>query len=481
MKRRALITATFVVLLASRHATADEHNLHLDLGEGVGLELDLVPAGTFHEGSLAGERGREDGETSHEVRLTEAYYIGRFPVTVGQYARFASASGYRTEAERGKSGGFGWDGKSLVQRGEFTWKSPGFPQTDDHPVTLVTYEDALAFAAWLSRTHGRSFTLPTEAQWEHAYRAGTTTAFYEGKTDADVLLLGWFKRNAGKGTHPVAQKKPNALGLYDMAGNVSEWCLDWYVPYAAGAAVDPLVTQPDPNDKPRRVLRGGSWLQDPIHGRAAARGRSAPGSRNADNGFRVVAAIHGSPPPPPPPAAPPPAAKPEPPPPPPSHASSSGPACVGTLLGSAVLFLIWLWRTFSGRTLPNPSTPPAPRLRPPGPRVSGRSASPLRLQAATDGFRIFAPSTHAGYVLMYSHRGPSGIQQGQVQIEPSDAGQFVYTGFEPTDLTIVSIGGSGSETEPLSAPVSAPGPQFETIETSAPAEDVSFRGFPPAY
>jgi hypothetical protein len=104
------------------------------------------------------------------------------------------------------------------------------------------------------------------------------------------------------------------------------------------------------------------------------------------------------------------------------------------------------------------------------------------LQPAADGFRIFAPSTHAGYLLMYSHRGPDGLSRGQVQIEPSDAGQFVYTGFEPTDLTIVSVGSSGSETESVSRPVSAPAAAWvETSETSTTTQDNSFKGFPPAY
>jgi hypothetical protein len=152
-----------------------------------------------------------------------------------------------------------------------------------------------------------------------------------------------------------------------------------------------------------------------------------------------------------------------------------------------VIFLVWLWRTVFGRTLPPPPTPPAPRLRPPGPRLSGRSTPPLRLQAAADGFRIFAPDTHAGYVLLYGYRGPGGLQRGQIQIEPSDAGQFVYTGFEPTDLSIVSIGSSGSEAESLSAqsvsaPVSSAGlALIETNEAPPAAQDDDFRGFPPAY
>src|SRR5262249_26041586 len=151
-----------------------------------------------------------------------------------------------------------------------------------------TFGDANAFVAWASRKTGRRVRLPTEAEWEYAARGGTATPWFGASKEEDALALGWFKANAGSSTHPVALKKPNAFGLFDMAGNVYEWCRDVYAPYPAGDAVDPENATNTGTEPERRVLRGGSWLKDPRRARSAARNRNTPGSRNADNGFRVA-------------------------------------------------------------------------------------------------------------------------------------------------------------------------------------------------
>jgi hypothetical protein len=153
----------------------------------------------------------------------------------------------------------------------------------------VSYGDATAFVGWATRKSGKRVRLPTEAEWEFAARAGTTTAWSGGvAAENDPASYGWFKPNAGNGTRPVGQKKPNPLGIFDMSGDVMEWCRDVYAPYREGAAVDPEATTVSGNEPERRVLRGGSWFRDPKRGRSAARYKNAPGSRMADNGFRVV-------------------------------------------------------------------------------------------------------------------------------------------------------------------------------------------------
>ncbi len=247
-----------------------------------------IPKGKLTQGSPVEEAGREADEASRPVSITRDFWMEAGLVSRGDFAAFVEDARYLTEAERGQSGGHGWDGKALVQKKEFTWRNPGFKQTDDHPVVLVTWGDANAYAAWVSRKTGRRVRLPTEAEWEYAARAGTTTPWYAGASEQDALASGWFKSNAGNGTRARGEKGRNPFGLLDMAGNVYEWCRDVYAPYGKGPAVDPEQTSSVPGEPERRVLRGGSWMRDPKRGRSAARYRATPGTRNAENGFRLV-------------------------------------------------------------------------------------------------------------------------------------------------------------------------------------------------
>jgi formylglycine-generating enzyme required for sulfatase activity len=272
---------------ASGEARADDAAMVVDLGS-IAIETRKVSHGVFTQGAVTGEPGHDkDEEPQRQVTITKDFWIGKYPVTRGQFARFVADTRYVSDAEKGQAGGSGWDGKQLTQKKDATWRNPGFTQTDEHPVVLVTYGDANAFVGWISRKSGKRVRLPTEAEWELAARGGTTTPWYGGSTEAEALTLGWFKGNAGNGTRPVGQKTPNALGIFDMSGNVFEWCRDVYAPYRGGAVVDPEATA-NGAEAERRVLRGGSWVRDPKRGRSAARGRNAPGARTAENGFRVV-------------------------------------------------------------------------------------------------------------------------------------------------------------------------------------------------
>jgi sulfatase modifying factor 1 len=276
---------------------ASPEDMTVDLG-GATLPTRKVTHGTFTMGSSPGDTGHEkDEEPAHQVTISKDFWIGKFPVTRGQFAKFVTDTRYVTDAEKGQSGGSGWDGKAgpdggkpaLVQKKDFTWRNPGFTQTDEHPVVLVSYADANAFVGWASRKSGKRVRLPTEAEWEFAIRGGTTTPYYGGAAEeADLAAFGWFKHNAGNGTRPVGQKKPNPLGIFDMSGNVMEWCRDVYAPYKDAPAVDPEPVTGTGGEAERRVLRGGSWFRDAKRGRSAARYKNTPGTRNADNGFRVV-------------------------------------------------------------------------------------------------------------------------------------------------------------------------------------------------
>ncbi|HEX8915584.1 MAG TPA: SUMF1/EgtB/PvdO family nonheme iron enzyme [Humisphaera sp.] len=457
-------------------ATAPVAVAPLDLGDGVRLELVRVPAGTFKMGSPATEDGRRPDEEQVDARVDADFDLGKFPVTRGQFARFVKATGHRTEAEIGTSGGFGWNGSALVQQKGFNWRNPGFVQADDHPVVLVTYNDAKAFCAWASRVTGRRVTLPTERQWELACRGGTTSRYYTGDAAADADRAAWHKGNAGNGTRPVGQKAPNPLGLFDLSGNVFEWCDDANGPYKPGG---PIQGQND--GKVRNVLRGGSWARDPADVRSAARYRNTPGSRNADNGFRVAVAAAAAAKPTPTPAATtevpgfvdPPAGGgpvlplrgngpvlPAQPVPAPTVAHSDGHtaategsggvgwiACLAfafvplALIGLVVVLVRRMGRrasaTFGGSTVS-----PAPGFAPGGFGASGAAGGGVR--PAEDGFWIDTAGYPAGSVVRYSYRGPSGPVSQQFTVEPSPQGQFVYTGHRPHDLTLAGVAAAGA-------------------------------------
>jgi len=284
----AVVGPSTVVAQTGSAATQTESATSLvPLEPNINLELVWVAPGTFLQGSPETELGREPDEIQHRVTISKGFYIGKYPITIEQFQSFVNQTRYKTEAERGTSGGFGWNGQDLVQSPEFDWRNPGYPSSKSHPVTIITLEDAQAFCKWLSSKSKMKVQLPTESQWEFACRAGSGERTYAGDTDEHIDEIAWTKVNA-LGAQSVGGKRPNSLGIFDMCGNVSEWCLDIYGKYPATNQTDPVATVPDAGEKPRNVLRGGSWNRDRRRARSAARFRSDPKSRNADIGFRVV-------------------------------------------------------------------------------------------------------------------------------------------------------------------------------------------------
>ena len=228
----------------------------------LGMKLLRIPAGTFTMGSPASEEQRYDGETQHQVTLSKPFSMGRTEVTQGQWKKVMG-----TEP---------WKGEDYVREG------------DDYPAVYVSWDDAVAFCKKLSAMEGRTYRLPTEAEWEYACRGGTKAAFSFGGDEADVGKYAWFDGNAWeineKYAHRVKQKRPNPFGLHDMHGNVWEWCSDWYDAYPSTPLRDPQ----GPDSGSFRVLRGGSWLLGPNDCRCARRYYNAPESRHSGSGFRLV-------------------------------------------------------------------------------------------------------------------------------------------------------------------------------------------------
>ena len=244
------------------------------------VELDMIGINpdTFLMGSPEDELGRDSEETQHEVTLTKAYWLGKYEVTQAQYEAVMGTNPSNQPDQVGKYYGIG----------------------NNYPVYYVSWDDAMEFCEKLTeieRAAGRlpegyEYTLPTEAQWEYACRAGTTTALNSGKNLSDedqcpaMDVVGWYVGNSDKTTHPVGQKKPNRWGLYDMHGNVVEWCSDWYDSYWTKAVTDPA----GPETGSHRVMRGGGWSTYAYYCRSAYRDYYDPSDYSYIRGFRVALA-----------------------------------------------------------------------------------------------------------------------------------------------------------------------------------------------
>jgi formylglycine-generating enzyme required for sulfatase activity len=224
-------------------ATASGKELTLDLGGGATMKLALINPGKFMMG----------GKEQHEVTLTKPFYMGTTLVTQAQY-------------------------EAIMGNNPSKFNGP------TNPVESISWDDADNFCKKLSAKTRQAVRLPTEAEWEYACRAGTKTAFSFGDEDSGLDDYGWYAANSGGTTHPVAQKKPNPWGLYDMHGNVWEWCSDLHDDYTTKAVTDPQGA----GSGPYRIVRGGGYLYNPVNCRSANRGYYAPVDRDIRCGFRVV-------------------------------------------------------------------------------------------------------------------------------------------------------------------------------------------------
>ena len=241
----------------------------------IGMKLKLIPAGEFMMGSSKSAEAvakefdtkaeyYENEHPQHRVRITRPFYLGTTEVTQGQF-----------EAVMGTSP---WKDKTYVKAGS------------DYAASYLSWEDAVEFCERLSAKEGKTYRLPTEAEWEYACRAGSRTAYSFGDDSSDLGPYAWFEDNADeaneKCAHQVGRKRANSWGLYDMHGNVYEWCSDWYEGdyYANSPTDDPS----GPATGSTRVARGGSWYRSPWRCRSANRIRDTPVIRNGNLGFRVA-------------------------------------------------------------------------------------------------------------------------------------------------------------------------------------------------
>jgi len=233
-----------------------EHTFSEDAAEFtnvLGMKFIRINAGFFDMGSPENEAERDSAEVLHRIYISKTFYLQNTPVTQTQWQQILG-------------------------------KNPAHFQGADHPVEKVTWKDCEDFVTRLNTGGQFHYRLPTEAEWEYAARAGAQSAYFFGQNAHDLTDYAWIKANSELSTQPVMQKKPNPWGLYDMYGNVREYCQDWYGPYQPRQEQDP----DGPAKGTYKICRGGSWKFMPAHCRSASRHLMRPGVAVSDIGLRLV-------------------------------------------------------------------------------------------------------------------------------------------------------------------------------------------------
>ena len=258
-----------------------------DYGEG--LIMVYIPAGEFPMGT---NDGNDYDKPVHNVFL-DGYWLGKTEVTMKQFRAFVRETGYLTDAETG-NGAHKWTGKRWKENKKINWKNPGYAQTDDHPVSCISWNDAVRFCQWLSVKKNLVFSLPTEAQWEKGARGsdgrkypwGNHELYYNG-----IYYANYYPENRYGGTSPVGlyPQGESPFGLLDMAGNVWEWCSDWYQDDYYNSSPSKNPTGPARGES--HVMRGGCWFENADYARSAyhTSGFGPPESFNC-YGFRLAQA-----------------------------------------------------------------------------------------------------------------------------------------------------------------------------------------------
>jgi len=270
----AVLAVAAVAALQCPGAENEKHSREIE--NSIGIKLIPIPVGEFMMGSPKDEKGHRDQEQRHRVRITKPFYMGVYEVTQGQYQRLMNKNP-----------------SSFSVGGEFKDKVAGM-DTSQFPVEHVTWDEAVAFCKQLTEKEGKLYRLPTEAEWEYACRAGTNTPFEfgsqlngseancdGGKPFGTETKGPYLERPVVVGRYPA-----NGFGLYDMHGNVWEWCADWSESdyYEKSPPSDPT----GPKTGLRRAVRGGGWYARPVDCRSASRGSERPQQARSYNGFRVV-------------------------------------------------------------------------------------------------------------------------------------------------------------------------------------------------
>lgn len=256
------------------------------------LTLMRVQGGTFSMGSNSGEVNEKP---VHKVKVSQ-FYMGKYEITVGDFRKFIEATNYLTDAEK-EGWSWVWTGDyddpsaQIIQKTGVTWEydevgNKRSAKKDKYPVIHVSWNDANAYCKWLTKQTGNTYRLPTEAEWEYAATGGANHDEFNFSGSPELDAVGWFRENSRDKIHVVGQKKANSLGIYDMAGNVFEWCNDWF---------DPTYYSKSPTDNPKgpevgklKVVRGGSWVAFAKRCSNYSRNSGAPTRRNEIHGFRVV-------------------------------------------------------------------------------------------------------------------------------------------------------------------------------------------------